>query len=127
MWLVTTDDVRRVALPGRVGHCQTGHLGLAEVPSRSPFSDAPSAAPSKSIYLVANVNHADTVDQLRVLIDWFVDEYNHRRPQRSLGRTTPAVAYGSFPKAGLAGWLHASLRCWIRPNRIDRTGAASLR
>ncbi len=27
------------------------------------------------------------------LIDAFVDEYNHRRPHRSLGRTIPAVAY----------------------------------
>ncbi len=42
---------------------------------------------------------AETLAELQTLLDQFVDDYDHRRPHRSLGRTTPAVAYGLVPKA----------------------------
>ncbi|MFI7547978.1 integrase core domain-containing protein [Actinoplanes sp. NPDC049599] len=40
------------------------------------------------------------IAQLQALIDAFVDEYNHRRPHRSLPRhATPATAYQARPKS----------------------------
>ena len=67
-----------------------------------------------------------TIAQLQTLIDGFVDEYNHRRPHRSLGRTTPAVAYTRLPKTGPAGSnLGAHYR--IRRDTIDKTGCVTLR
>lgn len=68
----------------------------------------------------------NTLDQLQKLIDRFVDEYNHRRPHRSLGRATPAVAYGRLPKTSPAGST-AGPHYRIRHDRIDKTGAVSLR
>jgi transposase InsO family protein len=42
-----------------------------------------------------------TIAELQVLLDTFADEYNHRRPHRSLPhRTTPATACTARPKAG---------------------------
>ncbi len=67
-----------------------------------------------------------TVDQLQILIDGFVDEYNHRRPHRSLARTTPAVAYTRLPKTGPAS-RGAGAHYRIRHDRIDKTGSVSLR
>ena len=67
-----------------------------------------------------------TIDQLQALIDGFVDEYNHRRPHRSLGRATPAAAYRRLPKTGPEGSA-AGPHYRIRHDRIDKTGAVSLR
>lgn len=41
-----------------------------------------------------------TLQELQTQLDTFVDEYNHRRPHRSLGRTTPATKYTMLPKVG---------------------------
>ena len=67
-----------------------------------------------------------TINRLQALIETFVDEYNHRRPHRSLGRATPAVAYSRLPKTGPAGST-AGPHYRIRRDRIDKTGAISLR
>ena len=67
-----------------------------------------------------------TLDQLQELLDSFVDDYNHRRPHRALGRATPAVAYNRLPKTGPAGSTAGS-HYRIRHDRIDKTGAISLR
>ena len=41
-----------------------------------------------------------TIAELQALLDAFVDEYNHRRPHRSLPhRATPAARYDTMPKA----------------------------
>ncbi len=41
-----------------------------------------------------------TIAELQALLDAFVEEYNHRRPHRSLPHhTTPATAYNTRPKA----------------------------
>ena len=41
-----------------------------------------------------------TIAELQALLDAFVDEYNHRRPHRSLPhRATPAALYNAMPKA----------------------------
>jgi transposase InsO family protein len=54
-------------------------------------------------WLAAQAPQPGTVAELQVLIDAFVDEYNHRRPHRSLEhRATPATVYTSRPKATAA-------------------------
>ncbi len=77
-------------------------------------------------WLTAQHPQPHTLDQLQAMIDAFVDEYNHRRPHRSLGRTTPAVAYRRLPKTGPAG-SNTGPHYRIRHDRIDKTGAVSLR
>jgi len=77
-------------------------------------------------WLTAQTPQPTTITELQALLDLFVDEYNHRRPHRSLGRTTPAVAYKRLPKTGPAG-TNAGPHYRIRHDRIDQTGAVSLR
>src|SRR5580765_8502142 len=41
-----------------------------------------------------------SIAELRILLEAFTDEYNHRRPHRSLPhRATPAARYNTMPKA----------------------------
>ena len=68
----------------------------------------------------------DTIEALQALLDGFTDEYNHRRPHRSLDRATPAAVYHRLPKTGPAG-TDAGPHHRIRHDRIDTTGAVSLR
>jgi len=68
---------------------------------------------------------AATIAELQTLIDEFVDEYNHRRPHRSLNRSTPHVAYTRLPKTGPATQSEAEHR--IRHDRIDQSGKVTLR
>ena len=42
---------------------------------------------------------APDLPALQAQLDDFADEYNHRRPHRSLNRRTPAAAYAARPKA----------------------------
>ena len=74
-------------------------------------------------WLTAQQPQPASIAELQTLIDAFVDEYNHRRP---LGRTTPAVAYQRLPKTGPAG-TDVGPHYRIRRDRIDKTGAVSLR
>jgi transposase InsO family protein len=68
---------------------------------------------------------AATNKDLQTLLDEFVDEYNHRRPHRSLGRTTPATAYTRLPKAGPA--TNPAIDYRIRRDRVDNSGKVTLR
>ena len=77
-------------------------------------------------WLAAQSPQPDTHAALQALIDVFVDDYNHRRPHRSLGRTTPAIAYARLPKTGPAG-SNTGPHYRVRRDRIDKTGAVSLR
>lgn len=77
-------------------------------------------------WLTAQQPQPDTTKELQNLIDAFVDEYNHRRPHRSLARATPAVAYNRLPKTGPAG-SSTGPHYRIRHDRIDTTGSVSLR
>ena len=77
-------------------------------------------------WLTAQQPQPASIAELQTLIDAFVDEYNHRRPHRSLGRTTPAVAYQRLPKTGPAG-TDVGPHYRIRRDRIDKTGSVSLR
>jgi len=42
---------------------------------------------------------AETIAELQVLLDQFRDEYNHQRPHRALGRSTPAAVWAAQPPA----------------------------
>jgi transposase InsO family protein len=65
-----------------------------------------------------------TIDELQTLCDRFVDEYNQRRPHRSLASRTPAATYLARPKATPAGSHQTHYR--VRHDRISQ-GNVSLR
>ncbi len=69
---------------------------------------------------------AKDLHQLQQQLDQFVDEYNQRRPHRSLDRRTPAAAYQLLPKAGPIGTVTDGHHR-VRRDRIDKTGAVTLR
>ncbi|MDA0249468.1 MAG: IS481 family transposase [Actinomycetota bacterium] len=69
---------------------------------------------------------AATLEELQQQLDAFVDEYNHRRPHRSLPhQATPATAYTSRPKADPATRIDTHNR--VRTDRIGETGNVTLR
>ncbi|MFC0682941.1 IS481 family transposase [Lysobacter korlensis] len=69
-----------------------------------------------------------TLQQLQDLIDRFVDEYNHRRPHRSLPHhATPAARYDALPKAAPSGNRDNDTHDRIRRDIIDKTGSVTLR
>lgn len=69
---------------------------------------------------------ATTLTELQAQLDAFVDEYNHRRPHRSLDHhATPTTAYTARPKADPANRTDTHNR--VRRDRVDTTGALSLR
>ena len=69
---------------------------------------------------------AATLEQLQTQLDAFVEEYNHRRPHRSLThRATPATAYTARPKADPANRTDTHNR--VRRDRIDQAGVITLR
>jgi transposase InsO family protein len=68
-----------------------------------------------------------TVAELQALLDQFVDEYNHRRPHRSLPhRATPAAAYTARPKA-TPGDREDDTHDRVRHDRVDLSGKITLR
>uniref|UniRef100_UPI0027408BD1 integrase core domain-containing protein n=1 Tax=Actinoplanes sp. RD1 TaxID=3064538 RepID=UPI0027408BD1 len=68
-----------------------------------------------------------TITQLQTLIDVFVDEYNHRRPHRSLThRATPAAAYHARPKA-TPGTNTSTSHDRVRKDKISKAGTITLR
>ena len=69
---------------------------------------------------------AAALGELQGQLDAFIELYNHHRPHRSLARRTPAAVYHLLPKASPHG-LGAGTHHRVRHDRIDRTGAISLR
>jgi len=69
---------------------------------------------------------AAALGELQGQLDAFVELYNHHRPHRSLGRRTPAAVYRLLPKASPHD-LGAGTHHRVRHDRIDKTGAISLR
>ena len=69
---------------------------------------------------------AATIGDLQTQLDTFLGEYNHRRPHRSLGRRTPAVAYTTRPKATPTGNT-AGPHERVRTDRVDDSGVVTLR
>jgi transposase InsO family protein len=69
---------------------------------------------------------ATTIAELQTQLDTFVDEYNHRRPHRSLPHhATPATAYTARPKADPATRTDTHNR--VRTDRIDQFAKLTLR
>jgi transposase InsO family protein len=69
---------------------------------------------------------ATTLTELQTQLDAFVDEYNHRRPHRSLPHNaTPATIYNNRPKADPATRIDTHNR--VRTDRIDQAGSITLR
>jgi len=69
---------------------------------------------------------APNLTELQILVDEFVDIYNHRRAHTSIGKVTPAVAYNRLPK-DQPGNTGTNTHYRIRHDRVDKTGAVSLR
>jgi transposase InsO family protein len=70
--------------------------------------------------------HAATTTELHTHLDAFVDEYNHRRPHRSLPQqATPATTYTARPKASPGDRTDSHYR--DRTDRVDDTGSLTLR
>lgn len=69
---------------------------------------------------------ATTIAELQTHLQAFTDEYNQRRPHRSLPhQATPAVIYTSRPKADPATRIDTHNR--VRTDRVDQAGAVTLR
>jgi transposase InsO family protein len=69
-----------------------------------------------------------TLVELQALIDLFLDEYNHRRPHRSLPhRATPATLYDTMPKALPGPTTDPETHERIRHDRVDKAGSVTLR
>ncbi|WP_328357017.1 IS481 family transposase [Mycobacterium sp. NBC_00419] len=69
---------------------------------------------------------ATTITELQTQLDAVVDEYNHRRPHRSLPhRATPATIYTNRPKADPATRIDTHNR--VRTDRVDQAGSITLR
>jgi transposase InsO family protein len=69
-----------------------------------------------------------TLAELQALLDRFVDDYNHRRPHRSLpNRSTPAARYTALPKALPTGSRDPDTHNRVRNDRIDDSGVITLR
>ncbi len=79
-------------------------------------------------WLRAQPNQPTTIDELQTLIDTFLDEYNHRRPHRSLPhRATPAARYNTMPKAVPAGTRGPDTHDRIRHDIVNDNGSVTLR
>ena len=69
-----------------------------------------------------------TLAELQTLIDTFTDEYNHRRPHRSLpASATPAAAYQARPKATPSTDRTTDTHNRVRRDKIDLRGTVTLR
>ena len=79
-------------------------------------------------WLHAQPDQPATVAELQVLLDRFVDDYNTRRPHRSLPHSaTPAARYRALPKALPAGSRDPDSHNRVRHDRIDDSGVITLR
>ena len=79
-------------------------------------------------WLRAQPTQPTTIPELQALIDRFCDEYNHRRPHRSLPqRATPATLYNSMPKAQPGPVADTNTHNRIRHDTVDKTGSITLR
>jgi transposase InsO family protein len=75
---------------------------------------------------LTNQPHATTLAELQAQLNTFVDEYNHRRPHRSLPhRATPATIYTARPKANPTTRIDTHNR--VRTDRVDQAGSITLR
>ena len=79
-------------------------------------------------WLRAQAPQPSTITQLQTLIDVFTDEYNHRRPHRSLPhRATPATVYHARPKATPNADRSHDTHDRVRHDTISKAGTVTLR
>ncbi len=78
-------------------------------------------------WLHAQAAQPAAIADLQTLLDRFRDEYNQRRPHRSLPhRATPATIYTSRPKA-TPGDRSTDTHDRVRQDRVDKSGKITLR
>ena len=69
-----------------------------------------------------------TIADLQSLLDAFAEEYNQRRPHRSLPhRATPATIYTTRPKATPSSDRTTDTHDRVREDKIDKAGSVTLR
>ena len=79
-------------------------------------------------WLRAQTDQPTTISELQALLDHFTEEYNHRRPHRSLPHhATPAAAYVSRPKATPGTDRSRDTHDRVRTDKIDKSGVVTLR
>ena len=79
-------------------------------------------------WLRAQPDQPHTLAELQTLLDRFRDEYNTRRPHRSLEhRSTPAAAYQARPKATPNADRSHETHDRVRTDKIDKSGVVTLR
>ena len=79
-------------------------------------------------WLRAQPDQPTGIAELQTLVDRFREEYNHRRPHRSLEhRSTPATAYAARPKATPDGDPTTDTHDRIRKDKINKAGTVTLR
>jgi len=79
-------------------------------------------------WLHAQPLQPNTLADLQALLDAFAEEYNHRRPHRSLtASTTPAAAYAARPKASPSTDRSSDTHDRVRHDKVDLRGTVTLR
>jgi len=79
-------------------------------------------------WLRAQPVQPSTIAELQALLETFGDEYNNRRPHRSLPhRATPATLYDSMPKALPGPATDPVTHERVRHDRVDKAGSVTLR
>jgi transposase InsO family protein len=79
-------------------------------------------------WLAAATPQPATISELQQLLDVFAEEYNQRRPHRSLPhRATPATIYHRLPKATPTGSRDTDTHQRVRRDRVDDAGSITLR
>jgi Integrase core domain len=78
-------------------------------------------------WLASQPDQPTSIAALQTLLDSFTQQYNHRRPHRSLPhRATPATAYTARPKA-TPGDRDQDTHDRLRHDRVDNSGKITLR
>ena len=79
-------------------------------------------------WLAAARPQPTTREELQQLLSDFADQYNTRRPHRSLPhRATPATIYTRLPKATPTGTRDTDAHERVRRDRVDESGSITLR
>ena len=79
-------------------------------------------------WLRAQPDQPTTIAELQTLLDRFREEYNQRRPHRSLEhRSTPATAYTARPKATPGSDQTTETHDRVRRDKINKAGTVTLR
>ena len=79
-------------------------------------------------WLAAARPQPTTLEELQQLLSDFADQYNTRRPHRSLPhRATPATIYTRLPKATPTGTRDTDAHERVRRDRVEESGSITLR